>query len=192
VGERVRIVGGTFRGRTIVAPKGTATRPTTDRTRESLFNILEHGLGGCAPNGEGARVLDLFAGSGAMGLEALSRGAAFALFVDEAAATRGAIRENVEALGLQGATKIFRRDATKLGPLPANVGEPFGLVFCDPPYGKGLGEQAVASARDGGWLINGALILLEEAKGAFVAPDGFEELDRRAFGDTEVTFLKAL
>lgn len=183
----MRIVGGTFRGRTIAAPKGMATRPTTDRTRESLFNIIEHGHGGC----EGSRVLDLFAGSGAMGFEALSRGAKFALFVDEAAAARGAIRENIEALGLQGASKIFRRDATKLGALPAGIGAPFTLVFCDPPYGKGLAERAISAASAGGWLAEGALVLVEETKGVFAAPEDFEELDRRAFGGTEVTFLRA-
>jgi len=183
----MRIVGGTFRGRNIIAPKGMATRPTTDRVRESLFNILEHGHDGC----DGKRVLDLFAGSGGMGLEALSRGAEFAVLVDDAPAARGAIRENVEALGLQGATKIFRRDATKLGDLPANLGQPFDLIFLDPPYGKGLAEQALVAARNGGWLAAEALCLVEEAKGAFITPEGFEELDRRAFGDTEVTFLNS-
>ena len=182
----MRVVGGTFRGRTIIAPKGTGTRPTTDRTRESLFNIFDHGYTGC----EGARVLDLFAGSGAMGLEALSRAASFALFVEDAASARGAIRENVEALNLQGRTKIFRRDATKLGPLPAALGAPFDLVFCDPPYGKGLGTRAATSARAGGWLATDSLILVEEAKGAFEAPDGFDVLETRDFGDTEVTFLR--
>lgn len=182
----MRIVGGTFRGRTIIAPKGMATRPTTDRTRESLFNIVDHAYDGC----EGARVLDLFAGSGAMGLEAMSRGAAFAVFVEEGASARGAIRENVEALGLQGVTKIFRRDATKLGALPANLGVPFTLVFADPPYGKGLGERALSAALEGGWLARNAIILMEEVKGAFKTPDGFEKLERRAFGETEVTFLR--
>lgn len=186
----MRIVGGTFRGRTIVAPKGMATRPTTDRTRESLFNIIEHGYGGCAPNGEGARVLDLFAGSGAMGLEALSRGAVQVLFVDDAAAARGAIRENVEALGQQGTTKIFRRDATNMGAPNAKMGSGYTLVFCDPPYGRGLAERAITSARNGGWLTDDALILVEEIKGAFKVPDGFEEVERRTFGETEVTFLR--
>jgi len=186
VDKKLRIVGGTFRGRTIFAPKGMGTRPTTDRTRESLFNIIDHGYTGC----EGTRALDLFAGSGAMGLEALSRGASFALFVEDAASARGAIRENVEALGLQGHTKIFRRDATKLGSLPAALGAPFNLVFCDPPYGKGLGTRAITSARGGGWLAIGALLLVEEAKGAFEAPDGFDVLETRDFGDTEVTFLR--
>ena len=182
----MRIVGGTFRGRTISAPKGMATRPTTDRTRESLFNVIEHTYGGC----EGARVLDLFAGSGAMGLEALSRGASFALFTDDAAAARGAIQQNVETLGLQGATKIFRRDATQLGPRPANLGATFTLIFCDPPYGKGLGALAISSAREGGWLADGALVLVEEVAGAFEAPSGFHVEETRGFGDTEVMFLR--
>ncbi len=182
----MRIVGGTFRGRSISAPSGNATRPTADRTRESLFNIIEHGFDSC----ENARVLDLFAGSGALGLEALSRGADFAVFVEDAAPARGAIQTNVEALGLQGATKIFRRDATRLGKLPANPGAPFTLVFCDPPYGKGLGERAITSAREGGWLTDDALILAEEIIGAFQTPERFTELDRRAFGETEVVFLR--
>ncbi len=182
----MRIVGGTFRGRSIIAPKGMATRPTTDRVRESLFNVIDHAYDGC----EGKRVLDLFAGSGAMGLEAISRGGIYGVFVDDGSAARGAIRESVEALGLQGITKIFRRDATKLGALPANLGQPFDLIFCDPPYNKGLGELALVAARDGGWLSTGALILVEEAKGAFEVPEGFEEQDRRSFGDTEVVFLQ--
>lgn len=181
----MRIVGGTFRGRSIAAPKGLSTRPTTDRVRESLFNIIEHGHGGC----EGKRVLDLFAGTGAMGLEAISRGAGFALFVEEHAAPRGAIRENVEALGLQGCTKVFRRDATNLGPLPANVSAPFDLVFADPPYGKGLGTRALASALAGGWLTPDALVLVEEEAHGFEVPEGFTVRDTRPFGGTEVTFL---
>src|SRR5215813_3342294 len=133
----MRIVGGTFKGRAIAAPEGRATRPTSDRARESIFNVLAHA--DWSPGVEGRRVLDLFAGSGALGFEALSRGAAFALFVDTDAAARGAIRENIETLGLFGETRIHRRDATDLGLKPAGVGAPFDLVFLDPPYGKGLG-----------------------------------------------------
>ncbi len=183
----MRIVGGAFKGRSIDAPKGLATRPTTDRVRESLFNIIEHSYGGL----EGKRVLDLFAGSGAMGLEALSRGGSYALFVEEASAPRGAIRSNVEALGLNGRTKIFRRDATNLGRLPANVSAPFDLVFLDPPYGKGLAARALFSARAGGWLSPDALILVEEEVGGFEAPEGFTLLESRPFGGTEVHFLRA-
>lgn len=183
----MRIVGGEFRGRAIVAPKGLTTRPTTDRVRESLFNIIEHSYGGC----EGKRVLDLFAGSGAMGFEAVSRGGIFALFVDEGSAARGAIRENVETLGLQGKTKIFRRDATNMGRIPANVSAPFDLIFLDPPYGKGLAERALWDAKAGGWFAEGAMILVEEEAGLFEVPEGFSVLDRRPFGGTEVTFLSS-
>ncbi len=135
-------------------------------------------------------MLDLFAGTGALGIEALSRGAAFALFVDDGVEARALLRGNVEALGLGGTSKVFRRDATKLG--PAHPVEPFSLVFADPPYGKGLAEKALASARDGGWLVPGALVVVEEAvAAAFKAPEGFEELERRAYDDTEFVFLRA-
>ena len=134
----MRIVGGTHRGRALAAPRSQAIRPTSDRLRESLFNILVHAHGDPVT---GARVLDLFAGTGALGLEAISRGAAFALFVDDGAEARALIRENVATLGLGGVTRIFRRDATKLG--AAHPVEPFSLVFLDPPYGRGLAEQAL-------------------------------------------------
>src|SRR5215468_2958327 len=177
----MRIVGGRLGGRTLAAPKSNAIRPTSDRLRESLFNILAHRYGDAVA---GARVLDLFAGTGALGLEAISRGAAFALFVDDAAEARALIRENVAALGLGGVTRIFRRDATKLG--PAHPVEPFSLAFLDPPYGQGLAVAALIAARDGGWLAPGALIAVEEAaKSAFAAPPGFSELERRAYDDTE-------
>jgi 16S rRNA (guanine966-N2)-methyltransferase len=182
----MRIVAGRFRGASIVAPKGMATRPTSDRVRESLFNILAHGTYGFAL--DGARALDLFAGSGALGLEALSRGAAYALFIEEAADARAAIRQNVEKLGLTGASKIWRRDATRLGPA---VMAPFDLVFADPPYGHGLGEAAFASARDGGWLRRHALCVLEERADAELhAPDGFAEIDRRVWGDTQMVIFR--
>jgi 16S rRNA (guanine966-N2)-methyltransferase len=182
----MRIVGGRFGGRTLAAPRSQAIRPTADRLRESLFNILAHAYGDPVSD---ARVLDLFAGTGALGVEALSRGAAFTLFVDDAAEARALLRENVAALGLGGTTRIFRRDATKLG--PAHPIEPFGLVFLDPPYGKGLAEKALASARAGGWLARDALIVVEEAgDAAFKPPDGFAELERRRYDDTEVVFLR--
>jgi 16S rRNA (guanine966-N2)-methyltransferase len=134
-----------------------------------------------------ARVLDLFAGTGALGIEAASRGAAFALFVDDGAEARALIRENVAALGLGGVTRIFRRDATKLG--PAHPVEPFSLAFLDPPYGKGLATAALVSARQGGWLTHGALIVVEEAaKSAFALPAGFSELERRVYDDTQFVF----
>src|SRR5215510_3564714 len=155
----MRIVGGQFKGRAIAAPPGGDTRPTADRARESVFNVLAHA--DWSPGVEGRRVLDLFAGSGALGLEAISRGAAFALFVETDAAARGAIRDNVEALGLFGVTRIHRRDATDLGVKPAGLGDPFDLVFLDPPYGKGLGERAMSKLREGGWITEDALIAFE-------------------------------
>ena len=183
----MRIVGGRFRGRTLEAPKSQAIRPTADRLRESLFNILVHAYGDPIVD---ARVLDLFAGTGALGFEALSRGAAFVLFVDDGAEARALLRGNVEALGVGGATKVYRRDATRLGPVSPL--EPFSLAFLDPPYGKGLAEQALAAARDGGWLSPGALAVVEEAADARVQGRrrGFEELERRTYDDTEFVFLR--
>src|SRR3954447_8794888 len=183
----MRVVGGRLKGRTLTAPSSREIRPTADRLRESLFNILIHAYGDPI---DGARVLDLFAGTGALGIEAISRGARFTLFVDNGTEARALLRANVEALGLRGVTKVFRRDATDLG--PAHPVEPFSLAFLDPPYGKGLAEKALASLRDGGWLTAGALLVVEEAKaGAFAAADGFEELERRAYDDTEFVFLRA-
>ena len=183
----MRIVGGRLRSRPIAGPKGPGLRPTADRLRESLFNILAHAYGDPVA---GARVLDLFAGTGALGIEAVSRGAAFALFVDNGAEARALLRNNVEALGLGGVTKVYRRDATNLG--PAHPMEPFSLVFLDPPYRMKLAEKALASLRDGGWLTPGALLVVEEAKDAvFAAPDGFAELERRVYDDTEFTILRA-
>jgi len=165
----MRIVGGRLGGRPLAAPKSQNIRPTSDRLRESLFNILAHGYDDAIT---GARVLDLFAGTGALGLEAMSRGAAFALFIDDGAEARALIRQNVEALGLGGITRIFRRDATQLGAVHPN--EPFGLVFVDPPYRKGLAERALVSLRDGGWLAPDALVIVEEATDSgFAAPEGF-------------------
>ena len=183
----MRIVGGRLKGRNLAGPSSQAIRPTADRLRESVFNILVHAYDDPV---EGARVLDLFAGTGALGIEATSRGASFTLFVDNGAEARALLRNNVEALGLGGVTKVFRRDATDLG--PAHPVEPFALVFLDPPYGKALAEKALVSLRDGGWLVPGALLVVEEAKSAaFAAPDGFEELERRVYDDTEFVFLRA-
>src|SRR3954462_6139434 len=184
----MRVVGGRLKGRNLVSPDSRAIRPTADRLRESLFNILIHAYGDPV---EGARVLDLFAGTGALGIEAISRGARFALFVDNGTEARALLRNNVEALGLGGVTKVYRRDATNLG--AAHPLDPFALVFLDPPYGKGLAEKALTSLRDGGWLTRGALLVVEEAKAAsFAAPEGFEELERRAYDDTEFVFLRAI
>jgi 16S rRNA (guanine966-N2)-methyltransferase len=181
----MRIVGGRLRGRALAAPKSRAIRPTADRLREALFNILIHAYGDPVT---GARVLDLFAGTGALGIEAISRGAEFALFVDDGAEARGLLRESVATLGLGGSTRIFRRDATKLG--EAHPVEPFSLVFLDPPYGQGLAEKALTSSRAGGWLMPDALIVVEEAVGAFAAPDGFAEIERRTYDATEFIFLR--
>lgn len=180
----MRIVGGRWRGRSLAGPTSDAIRPTSDRLRETLFNILSHGYGDPI---EGARVLDLFAGTGAMGLEALSRGAAFALFVDDGAQARGLIRQNVEALGAGGVTRLFRRDATRMGPAAPNL--PFSVVFCDPPYGRDLAPRALRSCAEGGWLSPDALVVVEEAQGVEVSlPEGFTEIERRDYGETKVVF----
>lgn len=182
----MRVVGGRLRSRPLAAPKSQAVRPTADRLREALFNILIHSYDDPV---NGARVLDLFAGTGALGIEAVSRGAAFTLFVDDGAEARALLRNNVETLGLGGVTRIFRRDATKLG--SAHPLEPFSVIFLDPPYGKGLAERALLSAREGGWLTPDALIVVEEAtEAAFAAPAGFDELERRQYDATEFVFLR--
>ncbi len=182
----MRVVGGRLRSRVLAAPKSDAVRPTADRLREALFNILVHGYGDPVTD---ARVLDLFAGTGALGIEAISRGAAYALFVDEGVEARALLRDNVETLGLGGVTRIFRRDATQLG--SSHPIEPFTLIFLDPPYGMELAEKALIAARGGGWLVADALAVVEESIAArFAAPDGFEELERRAYDDTEFVFLR--
>ena len=186
----MRIVGGVHRGRPLAGPKDARLRPTSDRTREAVFNLLAHGdFDGWSL--DGARVLDLFAGTGALGLEALSRGASFALMVDDHAGSRGLIRQNAETLGETGRVRLWRRDATKLGPREGSAGPAYDLVFCDPPYGKGLGGLALEAARAGGWLAPGAVCVLEEAAAADVAcPHGFTEHDRRRYGDTQVIILR--
>jgi 16S rRNA (guanine966-N2)-methyltransferase len=181
----MRVVGGKYRGRALASPEHAGLRPTADRVREAVFNILLHGIADLEM--DGVRVIDLFAGTGALGIEALSRGAAYCLFVEETAEARAIIRTNIEALGLTGATKIFRRDATDLG-AAGNI-EPFGIAFLDPPYSKGLGEKTLVSLRDGGWLAPGAVIVLEERESTSVAlPKGFSELDRRSYGEAQVIF----
>lgn len=180
----MRIVGGKYRGRSIVAPNSDNIRPTKDRARESLFNILEHSH---SDNLNEGRLLELFAGTGAVGIEALSRGCLFALFVEDSIEGRGLLRQNIDNLSLQGCTRVFKRDATKLG--PAGKVEPFSMLFADPPYGLGLGEKAIKSAADNGWLLDQALVVLEE-KGS-IEPQldmRFELLDKRHFGDTNMWF----
>jgi 16S rRNA (guanine966-N2)-methyltransferase len=183
----MRIAGGRLKGRPLHAPAGRATRPTSDRVRESVFNVLAHGIEGFEL--EDARVLDLFAGTGALGLEALSRGARFALFVDEAAPARAAIRRNAETLDVTGQVKIWRRDATKLGPCAPLA--PFRLAFIDPPYGRGLGTAALSQLVAGAWLAPGAVVVVEESDRATVeTPVGLDLLDTRIYGDTQVLFLR--
>jgi 16S rRNA (guanine966-N2)-methyltransferase len=183
----MRIVGGRLRGQKLVAPGGNSVRPTSDKVRESIFNILAHGVDDFEI--EGARVVDLFAGTGALGCEALSRGAHFCLFVDDAPASRGLIRQNIENLELTGVTRVFRRDAARLG--PAGSVKPFDLLFADPPYGKGLAKRALSEAATGGWLAPGAVCVVEErADAEFMPPDSFTLLDERRYGDTAVTFLR--
>lgn len=183
-GALMRIVGGARRGTALVAPKGSATRPTTDRLRETIFNIMAHRYAGRL---DGARVLDLFAGSGALGVEALSRGAGFALFVETGAEARATIRRNIEAVGAVGVTRVWRRDATKLGDCPV---APFDVVFADPPYGHGLGETALRGAAQAGWLSPGALAVLEERVDAMPeAIEGFEPPFVRDAGESAVGFF---
>ncbi len=185
----MRIIGGRLRGRRLAAPGAAGggrahLRPTSDRVREALFNLLGHGDYASPPPPEGRRVLDLFAGTGALGLEALSRGAERAVFVEDFAAALALIRENVEALGLTGQARVWRRDATRLGPCR---GAPFDLVFLDPPYRSGLAGAALASAREGGWMAPQAVIVVElAADEAPPEPDWLTLADRRRYGDTQV------
>lgn len=183
----MRIIGGSLRGRQLKSPGHAGLRPTSDRVREALFNILAHGIDDFELSG--AKVMDLFAGTGAMGLEALSRGAAFCLFVETSAEARAIIQHHVTEFGLGGVTRIFRRDATDLG--PAGVRDRYDLVFLDPPYGKGLGERALTAAVDGGWLRGDAVIVLEEARDAeVVLPDMFDVLDERTYGTTRIIIAR--
>ena len=182
----MRIVAGRLGGRLLAAPDSRAVRPTSERLRELIFDILEHRYPGSV---EGRRVVDLFAGSGALGIEALSRGARFALLVDSGAEARALLRENVEAMGLGGVTRIWRADATRLGKVPA--GGPFGLAFLDPPYGQDLAGAALASLVEGGWLEPDALCVVEEAvKAVIAAPGGLALIDERTYGDTRIAILR--
>lgn len=186
----MRIVSGDFRGKALIAPTGDATRPTSDRARQAIFNILEHASWSAGVRER--RVIDLFAGSGALGFEALSRGASFCLFVETDEAARGAIRDNVEALGgLFGKTRVHRRSATDLGVKPGADGPAFDLAFLDPPYAKGLGEQALERLVAGGWLASGAIVVFERGVGepAFDVA-GFEQLDARDYGAARVYFMR--
>ena len=183
----MRIIAGQNRGKRLASvgkgDAGAHLRPTSDRVRESLFNLLVNG--GYGDPITGARVLDLFAGTGALGLEALSRGADFACFVDDGTTAGGLLRENIALCSAQSTSRLFRRDATKL----AEAGQPpFDLIFLDPPYGKGLGERALTATITGGWLADGALIVWEESSPP-LPPAGCEQLDQRRYGDTLITIL---
>ncbi|WP_333592173.1 16S rRNA (guanine(966)-N(2))-methyltransferase RsmD, partial [Brevundimonas sp.] len=187
----MRIVAGSLKGRAIVAPEGQGTRPTSDRARQAIFNVLEHAAWG-EPL-EGMRVIDLYAGSGALGFEAISRGAAFGLFVETDDEARGAIRENADAYGLMGRTRVHRRSAVDLGARPGPVAEAFDLAFLDPPYGKGLGEQTLVKLLDGLWLKPGALVVFERGSDEpEIDTPGYERLDARDYGAARVLFLRVL
>ena len=183
----MRIVAGAHRGRPLVAPKGQSTRPTADRTRQALFNVFEHAPWSCAL--AGARVIDLFAGSGALGLEALSRGAAYCLFVDDAPDARSAIAANLRALGLEPRAGILAADAARLAPLAGS--EAFDLAFLDPPYASRLTELALRRLADGGWLADGAVVAVERGESEPPHPAaGFTRLDQRRWGKARVEFLR--
>ncbi len=184
----MRIVGGRFKGRRLATPKGGNTRPTSDRAREAMFNILAHA--DWAPPLEGARVIDLFAGSGALGLEAMSRAASFCLFVETEAAARGAIRDNIDTLQLFGHTRLHRRDATALGEKPANLGAAFDLVFLDPPYGKGLGEKCLDRLVSGEWIHERSLAVLEVGADETPETPGWTQQVTKDYGAAKVFFLK--
>lgn len=181
----MRIIGGKLKGRVLKGPDSAAIRPTSDRLRETIFNILIHAYGDPIA---GARVLDLFAGAGALGLEALSRGARFAVMVDNSAKAAALIAANAAALGLSETLRILRRDARRLGDAP---GEGFSLAFLDPPYGKNLAAPALAALREGGWLAANALAVIEEAAQAeLILPDGFAALETRRYGETQLIFAR--
>jgi len=185
----LRIVAGIHKGRALASPKSNHIRPTTDRVREAMFNILSHSIEGFTFTD--ARVLDVFAGTGALGLEALSRGAKFIQFIEQDAAARGLIRTNAETLGATGQIKIWRRDATSLSKLEAIP--PFNLAFLDPPYGKGLGDKALVELVEGGWLAGRAVVVLEEAKTAqVVVPQELQFVTKRDYGDTTAQFLRLI
>lgn len=186
----MRITGGRFRGRALAAPADASVRPTSDKVRQAIFNILAHNDFGMRFALEGARVVDLFAGTGAMGLEAVSRGARFCLFIDNSAESRALLRQNVEALTLTGATKIWRRDATTLGAMSSGAGGPFDLAFIDPPYRKNFIAPALRSLRDGNWLATDALTVAEYARDESLGDQaGFSQLDARTYGDTVIAFF---
>lgn len=185
----MRIVSGRLRGRNIATPPGRNTRPTSDQTRESLFNILGHAE--WAPELEGAIVADIFAGSGALGLEAVSRGAEFCLFVETEPKARAAIRTNIDKMGLFGCTRLHRYDATKLKIAPGNLRGAFTHIFMDPPYNKGLWRPVLTKLAQHGLISENGVIILEVAKEEEVDLRGYEVLDERNWGAAKVLFLRS-
>ncbi|WP_299899548.1 16S rRNA (guanine(966)-N(2))-methyltransferase RsmD [uncultured Ruegeria sp.] len=179
----MRIIAGEFRGRALASvgkgDAGAHLRPTTDRVRESLFNVLSHQI-----EFDGLRVLDLFAGTGTLGLEALSRGASHVTFVDDGRVAHGLIRKNIDLTRSADRTDLIRRDATRLGD---NTGAPYDLVFLDPPYGKSMGQKAVAALANG-WIADDALLVWEE-NARMQAPAGFTLHDSRRYGDTHISLM---
>jgi len=186
----MRIVGGEFRGKKLHLPEDNRVRPTADRTREALFNILAHGSDYRTDEGPlplQAEVLDVFAGTGALGIEALSRGAAHVIFMDNHAGSLKLVRQNVTAIQAQKKSTLLNRDGTK----PGKAGHPVDLVLMDPPYSEGLEQQSLVSLRDGGWLREGTIIVVEQAvKEKLEIPNGFEELDNRKYGAARLVILK--
>jgi 16S rRNA (guanine966-N2)-methyltransferase len=184
----VRIVSGKLRGRNIATPSGRSTRPTSNQTRESVFNILKHAE--WAPPINGAIVADIFAGSGALGLEAISRGAAFCLFAETEPKARAAIRANIEKMKISEDTRLHRYDATKLKIAPGNMRGKFSLIFMDPPYNKGLWKPVLRRIIDQDLLAENGVIMLEDSVEAEVEPRGFEILEDKSWGAARVLFLK--
>ncbi len=185
----MRIVGGILKGRALKAPKGKDVRPTSDRARESIFNILVSGKAAC--DLDGAQVLDVFAGTGALGLEALSRGASDVMFIDHAGPSLAVIKDNAAALGVIKQCRTLKLDAAKLGPPPRLLERPADVVFLDPPYNQGLEKQALLGLARHGWIKPGAIVVVETDQSVpFEAPPGYVKLDERTYGAALVTFLR--
>jgi len=183
----MRIVGGRYRGRRLAVPPGEAVRPTSERAREALFNILAHGRFAATPAFEDARVLDAFAGTGAFGLEALSRGARFACFIELDRTARDVLAANIKALGESSRTRLLAADATR--PPPADG--PYDLAFLDPPYRSGLAPPALEALALRGWLAPDALVIVElPSRGEFSAPGAFTVLEERRYGAGRLVFLR--
>ena len=185
----MRVTAGKHRGRKLAVPAGREVRPTSDRARQALFNILEHGGlgdGGGSPVRD-AHILDAFAGSGALGLEALSRGAASATFMETAAPALDAIRRNVEACREEEKTEILRADATR----PPRARTACNVIFLDPPYRQDLAAPALEALAKAGWLSQGAICCIEVAADEdFTPPEGFEELDERRYGAARIVLVR--